>query len=157
LGLAGCGGKAATETTATDEPLATPEELLVGNWQGEVEVDQEAVAKKLEEAKDLDERAKNRIYWSIETPASLKSKLTLKADGSMKMAATISTAEGEKNIDGEGTWEVLSAGGDQATVRLSYEGQVEEKVFTFEDKDAFGTDPPGVDKTIGTLRFRRLR
>jgi hypothetical protein len=155
--LAGCGGKAATETTTTDEPLATPEEVLVGNWHGEVEVDQEAVAKKLEEAKDLDERAKNRVYWSIETPTSLKSKLTLNADGSMKMAATISTAEGEKQKNGVGTWEVLSAGGDQATVRLSYEGQVEEKIFTFEDADAFATDPPGIDKTIGTLKFKRLR
>ena len=153
----GCGGKAATETASSDEPMATPEEILVGNWEGAVEVNQEAVAEKLEAVKDLDDRAKNRAYWAIETPASLKSKLTLKADGSMKMTATISTAEGEKNHDGEGRWEVLAAGGDQATVRLSYEGQVEEKVFTFEDKDAFATDPPGVDKTIGTLKFKRLR
>ena len=74
----------------------------------------------------------------------------------MVMAATIKTADGEKTLEGRGTWEVLSADGDQAKVRLSYDGIVEDKVFTFEDANAFATDPPG-DKTIGVLKFKRLR
>lgn len=159
----GCGGKPVTETAAkepaaTEQETQSPEDVLVGHWEGEVEVDQEIVNKKLEAVENADERTKNREYWAIETPASLKSKLSLKQDGSMTMAATFNTADGEKTSAGEGQWEVLSAEGHQATVRLSYgEGQVEEKVFTFEDFDAFVTDPPGTDKKIGTLKFKRLR
>lgn len=153
----GCGGNgAASGTAAKVEPTKTPEEVLVGNWQGAVELDQEVVAKKLEAVKG-DEEQKNLVYWSIETPASLNSKLTLKSDGSMTMAATINTADGDKTLEGTGTWEVLSAEGDQAKVRLNYDGQVEDKVFTFEDANAFATDPPGTDKTIGVLKFKRLR
>lgn len=152
----GCGGSGATGgTTAQGEPTQTPEEVLVGNWEGKVELDQEVVAKKLDAVKDPD--AKNLLFWEIETPASLNSKLTLKADGSMIMAATISTADGDKSLQSRGTWEVISAEGDQAKVRLRYDGEVEEKVFTFDDVDAFATDPPGADKTIGVLKFKRLR
>ena len=151
----GCGGGGGAGPAAQQAPQKTPEEVLVGSWQGLVELDQEVVAKKLEAVKD-DEKAKNLVYWSIETPASLNSKLSLKADGSMTMAATINTADGNRTSECEGTWEVLSAEGDQAKVRMKYEGQVEEKVFTFEDADAFATDPPG-DKSIGVLKFKRLR
>ena len=157
LAALGCGGKPATVEINPSEPTKTPEEVLVGTWEGAVEIDSEVVNKKLDAVKDEDEPTKNRVYWSIETPASLKSKLNLKPDGSMTMAATINTADGDKTIEGQGKWSVISAEGDQAKVRLDYEGQVEEKVFTFEDADAFATDPPGVDKTIGTLKFKRLR
>lgn len=151
----GCGGNAAPVTSANNEPTKTPEEVLVGNWEGKVELDQEVVAQKLDAVKDPE--AKNLLYWEIETPASLNSKLTLKADGSMIMAATINTADGDKSLQSRGTWEVLSAEGDQAKVRLRYDGEVEEKVFTFDDVDAFATEPPGPDKTIGVLKFKRLR
>lgn len=157
-GVLGCGGNgAAGGATGQTGPTKTPEEVLVGNWQGEVEVDQEVVARKLDAVKDEDEKTRNVAAWSIDTPASLKSNLTLKADGKMIMEATIRTADGEKSLEGSGTWEVLSAEGDQAKVRLSFDGVVEDKVFTFEDADAFATDPPGDDKTIGVLKFKRLR
>ena len=80
------------------ESSPTPEEVLVGNWVGRSWLIMKWCPRSSTTVKDTT-ATKNRVHWAIETPASLKSNLTLKPDGSMTMVATVSTAEGDKTIN----------------------------------------------------------
>ena len=140
LSLSGCGGNTAEKPAAQREKTITPEQLLQGQWKGQV-VLQEDAKRKLTPAQVAELQA---MTMGMEFQPEGKLVLVGLEDGQPKESL--------------GAWQVLDARDDQITIKTIEEnGKITEAVLMLESDDAFLMPLKTEVANLGAMRFERLR
>ncbi|MCE9524420.1 MAG: hypothetical protein K8R36_00030 [Planctomycetales bacterium] len=139
--LAGCGGGTADKPAARTEKTVTPEQLLQGQWHGQMILDEET-EKKLPPAQVAKLKA---MTMGMEFQEGGKLILAgLKDDG--------------KPYESEAAWEVVDAKDDQITIKsIEASGKATDAVLMFESDDSFLMPLKTEVANLGAMRFERLR
>ncbi len=141
LALAGCGSGTAEKPVARTEKTVTPEQLLQGQWQGQMVLDEEGV-KQL----SLDKVAKLRA-----TTMGME----FQSDGRLIIAGV--QHDGQP-YESEAAWEVVEVKDDQITIKtVEASGKATDAVLMFESDDAFLMPLKTEVANLGAMRFERLK
>ena len=146
LTLAGCGGETAAnkpgdEPQPRTEQTITPEQLLEGQWQGQMVLDEET--------------EKNLHPDKVENLRALTMAMEFKPGGVLILAGVKANGKGD---DSEGAWEVLSVKDNQITIKtIEASGKETEAVLMFETDDSFLMPLKTEVANLGAMRFERLK
>ena len=130
------------------------DQKLIGRWQGKIELNESEVSKTIEESEG-DEITKDLLKRQFDAMAQTEITVEFKPNGEM-------TTSGKVNEVVQSTtssWKATKDESNNLVVESSGpDGKDPEKITVrFENNDQFVTDPPGPNKLIGVIRFRRLR
>ncbi|MFN0019813.1 MAG: hypothetical protein ACKVP0_16270 [Pirellulaceae bacterium] len=141
LALAGCGSGTAEKPAARTEKTITPEQLLQGQWQGQMVLDEE-IEKQLPPAQVAKLKA---MTMGMEFQEGGKLILAgVKDDG--------------KPYESEAAWEVVDSKDDQITIKsIETNGKSTDAVLMFESDDSFLMPLKTEVANLGAMRFERLR
>jgi len=141
LALSGCGGNTAEKPSAQREKTITPEQLLQGQWKGQMV---------------LQEDAKKRLTdKQIAKLESMTMGMEFQPEGKLVLVGLTDDGEPEEKL---GAWHVLDARDDQITIKTIEEnGKVTEAVLMLESDDAFLMPLKTEVANLGAMRFERLR
>jgi hypothetical protein len=141
LALAGCGGNTPEAPAARTEKTITPEQLLQGQWQGQMVLDKE-IEKQLPPAQVAKLKA---MTMGMEFQEGGKLILAgVKDDG--------------KPYESQAVWEVVDAKDDQITIKsIEASGKSTDAVLMFESDDSFLMPLKTEVANLGAMRFERLR
>ncbi len=131
----------------------SPQQRIVGKWEGQIELKKSVVDQELKRvASDPEEQ---KIFEKrFDDMKSMKMHVQFNENGAMRMSVNV----GSLNRRASGKWEIARQEGDLVVIKSTEsEGAEEELRVTFEDNDSFRMDPPGPNKEIGVMRFKRLR
>jgi len=135
---------------ATDEG---PPHRLIGEWQGQLEVDQEAVTELFQREGQEDE-----LENALKVYQNMQMTMGFKKDGAMTMSIKIATDEASEENSGSGTWELIRDEGQKSIVKSQEEGSVPQEIeLSFEDTDHFQMLPKGPFRNAAVLKFSRIR
>ena len=141
LVLACCGGGAVEKPVARKEKTITPEQLLQGQWHGQMVLDEE-IEKQLPPAQ----------------AAKLKAKtmgMEFQPEGKLILAGI---KDDGKPYESEAAWEVVEARDDQITIKsIEASGKATDAVLMFESDDSFLMPLKTEVANLGAMRFERLR
>ena len=141
LALAGCGGGTSEKPAARNDKTVTPEQLLQGQWQGQMVLDEDA-EKQLRPAQVAKLKA---MTMGMEfQPGGKLILIGIKDDG--------------EPVPSEGAWEVVEATDNQITIRtIEASGKATDAVLMFESDDSFLMPLKTEVANLGAMRFERLR
>ena len=141
LALAGCGGGPAETPAARTEKTITPEQLLEGQWQGQMVLDAQA-EKELPAAQ-------------VEKLRAMTMGMEFLPDGKLILAGT--KADGKPD-DSVAAWEVVEVKDNQITIKtIEASGKETDAVLMFESDDSFLMPLKTEVANLGAMRFERLR
>ncbi|MGI8978024.1 MAG: hypothetical protein ACR2FY_02240 [Pirellulaceae bacterium] len=142
LALAGCGsGETAAKPLPRPEKTITPEQLLEGQWQGQMILDEE-VKKQLPPAQ-------------VAKLQSMTMGMEFQPGGRLILAGM---KDDGKPYESEAAWEVVKATDDQITIKsIEANGKETDAVLMFEDDDVFLMPLKTEVANLGAMRFERLK
>ena len=141
LGLSGCGGNSAEKPAAQREKTITPEQLLQGQWQGQM-VLQEDAKKKLTDKQ-------------IAKLEAMTMGMEFQPEGKLVLVGLKDDGEPYESL---GAWQVVEARDDQITIKTFEEnGKATEAVLMLESDDTFLMPLKTEVANLGAMRFERLR
>jgi len=141
LALAGCGGGAAEKTAVRTEKTITPQQLLEGQWQGQMVLDQEA-EKQLRPAQ-------------VAKLKSMTMGMEFQPEGKLILAGVKDDGEPYESV---AAWEVVEAKDDQITIKtIEASGKATDAVLMFESDDSFLMPLKTEVANLGAMRFERLK
>jgi hypothetical protein len=139
--LAGCGGGTAEKQAMRTEKTITPEQLLEGQWQGQMVLDEDA-EKQLRPAQ-------------VAKLKSMTMGMEFQAGGKLIL---VGIKDDGKPVPSEGAWEVVEATDDQITIRtIEASGKATDAVLMFESDDTFLMPLKTEVANLGAMRFERLK
>lgn len=141
LMLTGCGGGTAEKPAARAEKTVTPEQLLQGQWHGQMVLDEE-IEKQLPPAQ-------------VEKLKSMTMGMEFQPDGKLILAGI---KDDGKPYESQAAWKVLEVKDDQITIQsVETSGKATDAVLMFESDDAFLMPLKTEVANLGAMRFERLR
>ncbi len=141
LMLTGCGGGTAEKPAARTEKTVTPEQLLQGQWHGQMVLDEE-IEKQLPPAQ-------------VEKLKSMTMGMEFQPDGKLILAGI---KDDGKPYESQAAWKVLEAKDDQITIQsVETSGKATDAVLMFESDDSFLMPLKTEVANLGAMRFERLR
>ena len=142
LALAGCGGDNPTAQQAPrTEKTITPEQLLEGQWQGQMVLDAE-IERQLPPAQ-------------VAKLKSMTMGMEFQAGGRLILAGL---KDDGQPYESEAAWEVVKATDDQITIKsIEANGKETDAVLMFEDDDVFLMPLKTEVANLGAMRFERLK
>jgi hypothetical protein len=142
LALAGCGGgDTAEKQPPRTEKTITPEQLLQGQWQGQMILDEE-LEKKLPPAQ-------------VAKLKSMTMGMEFQPEGKLILAGV---KDDGQPYDSLGAWRVVEARDDQITIKtIEASGKETDAVLMFESDDSFLMPLKTEVANLGAMRFERLR
>jgi hypothetical protein len=141
LALAGCGGGTAEKPAARNEKSVTPEQLLQGQWQGQMVLDEDA-EKQLRPAQ-------------VAKLKAMTMGMEFQPDGKFILAGLKDDGEPYESL---GAWEVVEAKDGQITIKtIEANGKATDAVLMFESDDSFLMPLKTEVANLGAMRFERLR
>ncbi len=141
LMLAGCGGGTAEKPAARTEKTVTPEQLLQGQWHGQMVLDEE-IEKQLPPAQ-------------VEKLKSMTMGMEFQPDGKLILAGI---KDDGKPYESQAAWKVLEVKDDQITIQsVETSGKATDAVLMFESDDSFLMPLKTEVANLGAMRFERLR
>ena len=130
-----------------------PPHRLIGEWQGQLEVDQEAVTELFQRGGQEDELAN-----ALKAYQNMQMTMGFKKGGTMTMSIKIDTDETTEENSGSGTWELIRDEGNKSIVESQEEGSAAQEIeLSFEDTDHFQMLPKGPFRNAAVLKFSRIR
>lgn len=139
--LAGCGGATAEKQAMRTEKTITPQQLLEGQWQGQMVLDADA-EKQLRPAQ-------------VAKLKSMTMGMDFQADGKLILAGLNDKGQ---PYESEAAWEVVDAKDDQITIKtIEASGKSTDAVLMFESDDSFLMPLQTEVANLGAMRFERLR
>ena len=141
LTLAGCGGGTAEKTAVRTQKTVTPEQLLEGQWQGQMVLDQDA-EKQLRPAQ-------------VAKLKSMTMGMEFQPEGKLILAGLKDDGQPYESV---AAWEVVEARDDQITIKtIEASGKATDAVLMFESDDSFLMPLKTEVANLGAMRFERLR
>ena len=141
LMLAGCGGGTAEKPAARTEKTVTPEQLLQGQWHGQMVLDEE-IEKQLPPAQ-------------VEKLKAMTMGMEFQPDGKLILAGI---KDDGKPYESQAAWKVLEVKDDQITIQsVETSGKATDAVLMFESDDSFLMPLKTEVANLGAMRFERLR
>ena len=141
LVLAGCDGGTAEKPVAVKEKMITPEQLLQGQWHGQMVLDEE-IEKQLPPAQ-------------VAKLKAMTMGMEFQPDGILILAGV---KDDGKPYESQAAWEVVEAKDDQITIKsIEASGKATDAVLMFESDDAFLMPLKTEVANLGAMRFERLR
>lgn len=141
LVLAGCGGGAVEKPVARKEKTITPEQLLQGQWHGQMVLDEE-IEKQLPPAQ-------------VAKLKAMTMGMEFQPEGKLILAGI---KDDGKPYESEAAWEVVEARDDQITIKsIEASGKATDAVLMFESDDSFLMPLKTEVANLGAMRFERLR
>ena len=142
LALAGCGSSdTAEKQKPRPEKTITPEQLLEGQWQGQMVLDEE-VESQLPPAQ-------------VAKLKSMTMGMEFQQGGRLILAGV---KDNGQPYESEAAWEVVKATDDQITIRsIEASGKETDAVLMFEDDDVFLMPLKTEVANLGAMRFERLK
>lgn len=147
LTLAGCGGGTAANKTGEDatqartEKTVTPEQLLEGQWQGQMVLDAEA--------------EKTLPTAQVDKLRAMTMGMEFQQGGKLILAGL---KDDGKPYESEAAWEVVKVEEGQITIKsIEANGKETDAVLMFENDDSFLMPLKTEVANLGAMRFERLR
>ena len=141
LALAGCGGGTAEKTAVRTQKTVTPEQLLEGQWQGQMVLDQDA--------------EKQLLPAQVAKLKSMTLGMEFQPEGKLILAGLNDDGQPYESI---AAWEVVEAKDDQITIKtIEASGKATDAVLMFESDDSFLMPLKTEVANLGAMRFERLR
>jgi hypothetical protein len=141
LALAGCGGGAADKQAMRTEKTVTPQQLLEGQWHGQMVLDQDA-QKQLRPAQ-------------VAKLKSMTMGMEFQPEGKLILAGLNDNGQPYESV---AAWEVVEASDSQITIKtIEAGGKATDAVLMFESDDAFLMPLKTEVANLGAMRFERLR
>jgi hypothetical protein len=139
--LAGCGSGTAEKPAARTERTITPEELLQGQWHGQMVL-----------AEDAERTLKPAQVKKLK---AMTMGMEFQEGGKLILAGVKDDGEGKEE---PGRWEVVKASDSEITIRtIEASGKSTEAVLMFESDDVFLIPLKTELANLGAMRFERLR
>ena len=145
-----------TVTVLPDQNFRVPVSILadsrlVGQWKGTIEIDQEAVVRRLDQSKS-NPLVRAFVQQSLEVLRIGALDIAMRPDGTYDLSMKL----GPLTNNGSGRWSVTEEAGARITVELiPDQGPLEYRQFHFDGKDAFTTELPKDLSGLGNFRCRR--
>lgn len=141
LALVGCGGGTAEKPAVRTQKTVTPQELLEGQWQGQMVLDEDA-EKRLRPAQ-------------VAKLKSMTMGMEFQPDGKLILAGLNDNGQPYESV---AAWEVVEATDDQITIKtIEASGKATDAVLMFESDDSFLMPLKTEVANLGAMRFERLR
>lgn len=146
LALAGCGGSTAANKTGDEAPArtektVTPEQLLQGQWQGRMVLDEEA-EKQLKPAQ-------------VAKLKAMTMGMEFQQEGKLILAGV---KDDGQPYESEAAWEVIKASDSEITIKtIEASGKATDAVLMLESDDVFLMPLKTEVANLGAMRFERLR
>jgi hypothetical protein len=147
LTLAGCGGDSAASKAGGSaaeprtEKTVTPEQLLEGQWQGQMVLDAEA--------------EKTLPAAQVEKLRAMTMGMEFQEGGKLILAGL---KDDGKPYESEAAWEVVKVEEGQITIKsIETNGKETDAVLMFENDDSFLMPLKTEVANLGAMRFERLR
>ena len=132
---------------------AEPSHRLIGNWEGQLEVDQKAVTELFQR-----EGQEDKLAEALKVYQNMQMTMGFKEGGAMTMSIKIETADTTEENSGSGTWELIRDEGNKSIVKSQEEGSTPQEIeLSFEDADHFEMLPKGPFRNAAVLKFSRIR
>ena len=139
--LAGCGSGTAEKPVLQAEKTVTPEQLLQGQWQGQMVLDEDA-EKELRPAQ-------------VAKLKAMTMGMEFQSDGKLILAGV---QDDGQPYESEAAWEVVEVKDDQITIKtVEASGKATDAVLMFESDDAFLMPLKTEVANLGAMRFERLK
>ena len=130
-----------------------PPHRLIGEWQGQLEVDQKAVTELFQR-----EGQEDRLAEALKVYQNMQMTMGFKEDGGMTMSIKIDTDDASEENSGSGTWKLVRDDGNKSIVKSQEEGSAPQEIeLSFEDTDHFEMLPKGPFRNAAVLKFSRIR
>ena len=124
---------------------------LIGQWQGALEIDQQAVTKLFQDAGREDQ-----LETALDAYRNMEMTMGFEEDGKMTMSIKIDKNESPEQ--GSGTWELIRDEGHLSIVKSMEEGSTEQEIeMAFKDPDHFQMLPKGPFRNAAVIKFSRIR
>lgn len=141
LALAGCGSGTAEKTAARTEKTITPEQLLQGQWQGQMVLDKDA-EKQLRPAQ-------------VAKLKAMTMGMEFQTEGKLILAGV---KDDGQPYESEAVWEVLQASDNEITIKtIEASGKATDAVLMLESDDVFLMPLKTEVANLGAMRFERLK
>ena len=141
LAFAGCGSGTVENPAARTEKTVTPEQLLQGQWQGQMVLHEEA-EKQLKPAQ-------------VAKLKAMTMGMEFQTDGKLILAGL---KDDGQPYESQAAWEVIEVKDDQITIKtIEASGKATDAVLMFESDDAFLMPLQTEVANLGAMRFERLR
>lgn len=126
---------------------------LVGQWEGKLDLDPQAIEQVFKEA-----GREAELDAALETYRNMQMQMAFDRDGVMKISVKIGADETGETNSASGTWELVRDEGNTSIVRSQETGSEEEEIeISFNDDDHFQTLPKGPLRNAAVLKFSRIR
>ena len=141
LALTGCGSGTAEKPAARTEKTVTPEQLLEGQWQGQMVLHEDA-QKQLRPAQ-------------VAKLKAMTLGMEFQAEGKLILAGIQDNGE---PYESEAAWEVVKASDNEITIKtIEANGKATDAVLMLESDDVFLMPLKTEVANLGAMRFERLR
>jgi len=139
LGFAGCGGSKAPKTAR--QPVESIDVALEGTWRGQMLVNEEEAAKKLQADQ-------------IAALKEIQMEMTFREDGSLTLAGETNGAP----YTSQNRWDLVDVEGNKLTIKsIDSDGSEKNIDLFFNDSNSFDMPLSTEVAELGAMRFTRVR